>query len=686
MGSVENEPGRSSPREYVQGPSSNRNVRRRNGVALTTRADSGVFKWLWQHNSKAITQHLAALSGLVSLACDCAIVALSNLAAVFLHFDGNLTAPYATTAVASLVVAPVFVVVNFAFRTYEREWRCAGLHDAVVLGLAATVSTGATAILVVSSSLGWALPLSVVPVGGVLSLLGMGAIRFRHRLRQELFTVPGRAPRQPLLIIGAGHAGQRLARELLSNPALGYSPVCFVDDDPAKLNHRIHGLPVLGNRHRIPELVRRFRIDVIALAIPSLSNDQRRAVLSVCENCPALIKIVPGMPELLSGTKLDGAPFRDARLDDLLGRPPVVLLDGGTGAGIAGSVLITGACGSIGSELARQVTSAGAMRLILLDSNESGLFDLALELQTITSESRPRIDVVVADVRNAWRIEQVFAEHRPKVVFHVAAYKHVPLMELHPQEAVTTNVVGTANVCKAAEKAGCERVVFISTDKAVDPASVLGATKRVGEYIVRAFSASSSTIYCIVRFGNVLGSRGSVVPTFVRQLQHGGPLTITNAEATRYFMTIAEAASLIIVASQRAEGGELFILNMGTPVRIMDLARKMIRMHGLRPGQDIEIREVGLRPGEKVHETLVGGTERVIPTQDERMALVTDIGLQPERGRMLAAVEYLASLAESGSTQELTTALFDVVATAESAWANSESATSRLLQDQVASR
>jgi FlaA1/EpsC-like NDP-sugar epimerase len=367
---------------------------------------------------------------------------------------------------------------------------------------------------------------------------------------------------------------------------------------------------------------------------------------------------VPGLPELLTG-QFNNVLFRDARLEDLLGRPPVAFPHHGHhGSSPAKSVLITGAAGSIGSELARQVAATRPANLVLLDTNESGLFDLAAELQA-GGDRDTKVCVVVADITRARRLHELFASHRPTIVYHAAAYKHVPLMEQHPREAVITNVVGTLTLCTAAEASWCERVVFISTDKAVAPASVMGATKRVGEHVIRAFSEDSQTIFCAVRFGNVLGSRGSVVPTFTRQIRDGGPITITHAQATRFFMTLPEAASLIIEAAYHAEGGEIFILDMGERVRILDLARKMIRLQGLRPEQDIQIQEIGLRPGERVHEMLVTGGEELVPTAHPRVSRVRPTSESTiSRADLLRAVEELGSLAELGSTEALVAALF----------------------------
>jgi FlaA1/EpsC-like NDP-sugar epimerase len=308
--------------------------------------------------------------------------------------------------------------------------------------------------------------------------------------------------------------------------------------------------------------------------------------------------------------------------------------------------------------LSRQALAQGAQKLILLDANESGLFDLASELQSSAFGKRCRIETVVADVTRARRLQDVFAQFQPATVFHVAAYKHVPLMEAHPGEAVLTNVLGTWNVCQAAASNGVKRLVFISTDKAVAPSSVMGATKRLGEQVVRAFATETDSVFCSVRFGNVLGSRGSVVLTFNRQIRKGGPLTVTHSDATRFFMTIPEAASLILEASCIARGGEIFLLDMGQPVRVLDIAHKMIRLHGLRPGEDIRIAEIGLRPGEKLHEVLTTGQEHLESTAHPRVASVRPADAVASVGEVGGIVQELVELAENAPTQRLVDRLF----------------------------
>jgi FlaA1/EpsC-like NDP-sugar epimerase len=601
----------------------------------------------------------------LSILYDSAAVVCAYGLGLLFRFGGRVPETYALRFVAvSSVLVVIYVSANVLLRMYWRGWRFASVQDALALIQAVGIAS-CLAILadVAIFPFDHPLPVSIFPAGGVFTLAGMGAGRFRYRLLQYAAVALNKASAHRVLIVGAGTAGEWLARELQLNPKLGFSPIGFVDDDRDKQDQRIQGLRIIGTRHDVRRLVQQHRVDTIVVAIPSLAPEQRRDILANCEDTPAQIKIVPGIPELLD-RRQDDTLFRDARIEDLLGRPPVVFGDRASMRQVLeGSVLITGAAGSIGSELARQLAASGARQLILLDSNESELFDLVAQLQLVYPCQRPRLDTIVADVRHEPALERVFREYRPTNVFHAAAYKHVPLMQAYPQEAVMTNVVGTYNVCRAAAGVDCSRFVFISTDKAVAPVNVMGATKRIGELMVQTF-AGGSTIFCAVRFGNVLGSRGSVIPTFARQIRDGGPVTITHFDMTRFFMSIPEAANLIIEASCHAVGGDVFILDMGAPVRILDLAHKLIRLHGLRPGMDIEIREIGMRPGEKLHESLTTRDETVLPTPHPRVLRVRDgDGCIPRPDEIQHLVEYLRLLAETAPTEALVDAVFTAVRT-----------------------
>jgi FlaA1/EpsC-like NDP-sugar epimerase len=592
---------------------------------------------------------------------DGLVVIASYWTALWLRFDGDVPDMFIERLPAiMLALAVLHFVVNHWLGMYWRGWRYAGLHDALMLAIAVAISTAV--VFVVSGILMASyrpVPRSVVMVACVMVFFGMALGRFRHRLSQQLRATFSRAPQRRVLIVGAGQVGQSLARELLVSPALGYRPIGFVDDDPGKHSWWIHGLRVLGTRHDIKRLVKEHGVQTIVFALPSLSGSHRQEMLALCVDTGVQVKMVPGLSEMMR-RQPSADLLRDLRLEDLLGRPRVDFEPSAARAQAGQTVLVTGAAGSIGSELASQLAMGPCRRLVLLDVDESRLFELAAELAGVRGLKGGDVEIVVGDVTRAGRVAEVFAQYEPDVVYHAAAYKHVPMMERHPAEAVRANVLGTYNVCVAAERAGCERVVVISTDKAVAPSNVMGATKRVAERIVEAFSANSATIFCAVRFGNVLWSRGSLIPTVTRQIRLGGPITLTHPDMTRYFMTVTEAASLIIEASYQANSGEIFILDMGEPVTIVELVYKMVRLHGLEPGEDIEIKWTGPRPGEKIHESLVHDAEELLPTAHPSVSRV----LQPEgtlttRENIVPAVEHLVRLAESGPAAALVADLFE---------------------------
>jgi FlaA1/EpsC-like NDP-sugar epimerase len=412
---------------------------------------------------------------------------------------------------------------------------------------------------------------------------------------------------------------------------------------------RIHRLPVAGSTDDLSRLVRRYGVDLVALAVSSASGSTIRRLVTACQNMDVPVRVVPGLPEVVRDRSAVGQ-LRELTVEDLLGREPVDIDFSLCRDSLQDRViLITGAAGSIGSELARQIAAFGPAALHLLDNNESGLHDLQQEL--LAEDANVAIRIWIADVSDVSRVNHVFELAGPQVVFHAAAYKHVHLMEEFPEEAFRVNVLGTYNICRAAGVYRAEKMVFISTDKAVNPSSVMGATKRIGELLILAMAGQSATVYGAVRFGNVIGSRGSAIPTFWSQIARGGPVTVTDPEVMRYFLTIPEAVSLVIQAAAFAESGQIYMLDMGEEVRILDLAEKMIRMRGLVPGEEIEIVFTGLRPGEKLHEELSGDGERVLPTRHPKVRLTESRRLQ-ESERFLSTVA-LARPEEIGSKAEL---------------------------------
>ncbi len=429
---------------------------------------------------------------------------------------------------------------------------------------------------------------------------------------------PGkRKPR--VLIAGAGEAGTMVAREIQEHHALGLSLVGFVDDDPDKLGKHIFNKPILGEIAEIPVVTKNLNIERVLICIPSAPGKVIRRIVKKCEEAEVEFKIVPGIFEILSD-KVKVSRMREVQVEDLLKRKPIVSDLKATKEHIADKgVLVTGAAGSIGSELCRQISDLKPRILIALDNEETNLFELELELSQRHPNSR--LEIVLCDIRNTEKIEQVFEDFKPNVVFHAAAYKHVPMMERFPEEAVLTNVLGTKNVAEVSRKFGIERFVFISSDKAVNPTSVMGVSKRIAEMIIGNLSGERGTRFVIVRFGNVLGSRGSVVPIFKKQISRGGPITITHPDMIRYFMTVPEAAQLVIQAGSMGNGDEIFVLDMGEPVKIVDLAQDMIRLSQLDPETDISIEFVGIRPGEKLREELFTERENLIETRNQRIFL-----------------------------------------------------------------
>ncbi len=509
------------------------------------------------------------------------------------------------TGLALLVKLPVY----YFFGLYRRVWMYASTSELRSISLAVTLASLLYAALSIFFyyGVGWIQPgmsRSALVIDWLLSLLFVGGSRFALRLlaeeRKQRPHLPGRARR--VLVVGAGDAGALVVREMRKNPQLGLTPVAFLDDDPAKQRQQIHGVPVVGALDDLGAALDRHAIDEVIIAIPSAPGTVVRQVAEACrgENIP--FRTMPGLYELIGG-KVSVSRLREVNIDDLLRRKPALLDDGRVGRSLSGKrVLVTGAGGSIGRELCRQILRWGPAELTLLGHGENAIFEALLELRE--DYSHIPLFPVIADIRDQARMEAVFARRQPQVVFHAAAHKHVPLMEANVEEAITNNVTGTRVLVQTALRHDVQRLVLISTDKAVHPANVYGATKRLAEMIVLDAARRSGRAFSVVRFGNVLGSRGSVVPLFKRQIAAGGPLRITHPDMERYFMTIPEAVHLVLQAAALGQGGEAFLLDMGEQIRIVDLAEDLIRLSGLEPGRDIEIVFTGIRPGEKLREEL----------------------------------------------------------------------------------
>jgi FlaA1/EpsC-like NDP-sugar epimerase len=526
-----------------------------------------------------------------------------------------------------LQFVPYVILVTLAalylYGGYSRIWERTSGHDVTVVLMATGTATLATAIpnyLITPRPL----PMSVVLVGNMLALTGFVAVRYRSRLVSGLkwrwrAVWHREFPQMPIrvLVVGAGDAGQTTAWRLkhrAPNNERGYRVVGFVDDDEAKHGMYLEGVQVLGRCEDIPLIAEKHAIDLIVVAIHNIPGPDFRTILSYCEQTRARIKLVPDVFAAIGGT--NGSPLlRDLEAEDLLGRQPIEWHQSIDVTPVTQkTILVTGAAGSIGSELCRQILRFNPVKLILLDNNESGLHDLVMALKTRSGADN--LVPVLADITNRRALKRVFDEYRPQVIFHSAAYKHVPILEVYPDEAVRVNVGGTFQVAGLARDYLAERFVLISTDKAVNPTGVMGATKRICELMMHALSQQGGhqTYFTSVRFGNVLGSRGSVVPIFTRQIEVGGPVTVTHEEMSRYFMTIPEAVNLVIHAACLTKGDDVFMLRMGDEVRIVELAERMIRMRGLRPYHDIPIHFTGVRPGEKLHEELYDPSETLQPT------------------------------------------------------------------------
>jgi FlaA1/EpsC-like NDP-sugar epimerase len=571
-----------------------------------------------------LASRVARVQGdLVMAFLDGALTVAAIVAMLLLRFEGSVPEASWTNLELFLPIAvAVTIVSNWAWGLYGQLWRHASMYEARRL-----VMSGVTVTVILTSLELFPrhVPISVAFMGPIIATFLMSLVRFQSRLFS--FRRNETSDGLKVVVIGAGDAGASLVADMLRSPRAGLRPVAVLDEDPTLHRRSFMGIAVEGGIDDLPAVVEATGAHLAVFAMTNAPQELIRRAAMRAESADIALKIVPGISSAMrAGVSL--RDLRDVRIEDLLGRDQIATDLDAVGAMLQGRrVLITGAGGSIGSEIARQVHSFGPELVVMLDHDETHLHDVAAELD----HGAPVVQVL-ADIRNLAQLRKVCAEHRPTVVFHAAAHKHVPLLEAHPSEAVGTNVLGTSNVLTAAEEAGVERLVFVSTDKAVYPSSVMGASKRIGEQLVIARTPIGAS-YCAVRFGNVLGSRGSVVPTFVRQIDAGGPVTVTDRRMTRYFMSIEEAVQLVLQAATMAkprtngEGGSVFMLDMGQPVLIYDLAERMIRLSGRQPGVDIEIKITGIRPGEKLAEELRALNEGSTPTDHASIQRVIPVGI-----------------------------------------------------------
>lgn len=530
------------------------------------------------------------------------------LISLLIRFDGYITPYYMQQMVDALPIMVIsYIVMLLSMHLYTRIWRYAGMREMVAVLIATTLGAGLfyTGMYVFDKSL----PRSIYLISWILStgVIGIGRMVLHYIAMRYGGKQSTDADMVNTLIIGAGDAGATIAREIERYHKRSRKVIGFIDDDEAKFNRLMGGVRILGNRHDIPSIVKENKVKEIIIAMPSVTRNEIRNIMEICSPLKCKVNTLPGMYQLLDDEVLV-SHLHPVSIEDLLERDEVRLDMDIVEHYIRDKVvLVTGAGGSIGSEICRQIMRVGPKMLLLLGHGENSIYLINQELKNIYKDGP--IIPIIADIRDKQQLDQIFTQYNPQVVFHAAAHKHVPLMEIQPMAAVLNNIYGTRNVADVAGRHGVERFVMISTDKAVNPTSVMGATKRVAEKVIISMNDTYDTKYITVRFGNVLGSRGSVIPLFKKQIEAGGPVTVTDPEMTRYFMTIPEASQLVLQAGAMGKGGEVFLLDMGEPVKIIDLARNMIRLSGLEPDKDIHIKITGLRPGEKKYEELLTSEE-----------------------------------------------------------------------------
>lgn len=629
-------------------------------------------------------QRKIMVRALAKVGLELSAFTLGSYIAFYLRFGGWDAAFHKRWLMWLPLILAIRMGMQTLFGCYRLDWRNTGLGD--LARVLAAVTTGTLILLPIVWADGHRLPRWVLLEWFIAANMAIGvrvAMRVALQMRKFARAKNGEAParKRPVLIVGAGHAGAWIARAMREDPASEMNPVGMVDDDPSKWTLRVHGVPVLGAVRHLADYVRQREVEQIVVAIPSVSSRRLREIVQIAESTPAQLTILPGLPQIL-----DGRParrlIRNISVEDLLERTPV-RVDMETIAGyLTGqTVLIAGAGGSIGSELCRQVASFNPERIILLGQGENSVFLIEQELKR---ELNAPCVPVIADIKDRVKLEKVFQDHAPTVVFHAAAHKHVPLMEANPEEAIKNNVFGTRNVAELAVEYGVRKFVMISTDKAVNPTSVMGASKRVAEMVVQSLAQRIGamrnngaehtlasldrlpagrpvTEFAAVRFGNVLGSRGSVVPTMQKQIEKGGPVTVTHEEMVRFFMTIPEAVQLVIQAGSMSRSGEVFILDMGRPVKIMDLARNLIRLSGFVPNKDIAIKVTGIRPGEKLYEEVLTDEEGVTATNHEKICVARPVDI--DHAALADTLDRLEMLAQRGDPHQLREALREAVPT-----------------------
>lgn len=571
-------------------------------------------------------------TGYKVLLFDALLINISIISAYFLRFGTNLTMEYFSVYIGMIPFVTIGKIIIFNyFGFYKNLWKYAGIEEVAQLVFPIGISNGL--IIIAIYFLGLKVPRSIYAIATFIDIFLIGFSRFGTRVFRRFLTVDlkylfGHVDGKRTMIIGAGEAAGLLIQEIRNREKLKYYPVCAIDDNIQKIGKKINGVPVLGDRNKIEEIARAKSIEEIIISIPSIDSKNLKEIVKICEKTDCEIKIVPSINEIRNYNKgVNEAivqKIRNIDINDILGRKEANLDVEKISGYIEGKkVLVTGGAGSIGSELCRQISRFNPKVIAVIDISEERVFNIMDEFKY----EGKKINGIIANVRDDDRLEEIFDKVRPDIVFHAAAYKHVHFMEENPKEAIKNNVFGTLNVVKIADKYNVKRFIFISTDKAVNPTNVYGATKRIDEMIVQGYNSISDTEFAAVRFGNVLGSSGSVIPLFKKQIERGGPVTVTHPEIIRYFMTIPEAVQLVIQAGAMAKGGEIFILDMGEPVKIDELARELIRLSGFVPDVDIPIKYIGLRPGEKLYEELLMAEEGLRSTHHEKIYIAKPMAI-----------------------------------------------------------
>ncbi len=604
---------------------------------------------------------------LIFILADTICISFSLIAAIWLKFDKLEPQHIHYLLFIIPMLVPIGLVCFWALGLYNRTLRFTSLSDMVAVF---TAVTGYSILKFCSIFFMEAFPSlsAVFVIDWMLNLILIGTLRIAPRVllnvvemspfRCWLFNRTNERAKR-VLIVGAGQGGESILREIKRNINLPIDVVGLIDDDPKKKDQIIHGVKVIGSTEHLAEIAGKFMADEIIIAIPSASGAELRRIVKLCQNTNVRFKTLPGLQDIIGG-KLVSLQLRDIAIEDLLRRPPSEINLAEIAAYVTNkTVLVTGAGGSIGSEICRQILPFQPEKLLLLGHGENSIFKTHQELLRSAKLGNTVLIPIITDIQDREKIGHLFQAHRPEIVFHAAAHKHVPLMELNPEEAVKNNVLGTRNLVDAAHNAGVERFVMISTDKAVNPTSVMGASKRVSEMILKCYARRSPTRFVAVRFGNVLGSRGSVIPMFKEQIERGGPITITHPKMIRYFMTIPEASKLVIQAGAYGKGGEVFILDMGEPVRIVDLAEDLIRLAGLEVGRDIEIKFTGIRPGEKLYEELLTASEGITATRNSKIFIAKPEEVDEQT--LMAMVEKLEMAARVGKPRNIIRGFQEIV-------------------------